>query len=128
MDETLVTVHANPYFLRLNFPKAILEDDDSSAQYDPSAGYLTVTLTKEKAGEAFDDLDLLAKLLAPRKTPKRTMTNIEVISSSNDTENELEDLSSKTGFLSLEDDEATDGKFQLLRMSLRKSAYFSNRR
>jgi len=110
VDETLVTVHANPYFLRLNFPKAILEDDDSSAQYDPSAGNLTVTLTKENAGEAFDDLDLLAKLLAPRKTPIGTTTNIEVISSSDDTENELEDLSSKTGFLSLEDDEATDGQ------------------
>jgi protein SHQ1 len=109
VDETLVTVHANPYFLRLNFPKAVVEDDDSSAQYDPSSGYLTVTLTKEKAGEVFGDLDLLAKLLAPRRTTQRTTTAIEVISSSNNTENELDELSSKTGGLSLADDGATDG-------------------
>ena len=104
-----MTVHANPYFLRLNFPKAIVEDDDSSARYDPSSGYLTVTLIKEKAGEAFDDLDLLAKLLAPRKATKKSTTNIEVLSSNNNTENELEELSSKTGFLSLEDYETSDG-------------------
>ena len=58
MDETLVTVHVNPYFLRLNFSKALLEDDQSSANYDPSSGTLTVTLTKEHPGEIFDDLDL----------------------------------------------------------------------
>jgi protein SHQ1 len=105
----LVTVHANPYFLRLNFPKAIVEDDDSSAKYDPASGYLTVTLTKENAGEVFNDLDLLAKLLSPRKTGKKTTTSIEVISSSNNTESELDELSSRTGVLSLEDDEVSDG-------------------
>ena len=51
------------------------------------------TLTKEKSGELFRDLDLLAKLLAPRKTTKIT-TNIEVISSSSDTENQLNGPSS----------------------------------
>lgn len=85
-----------------------MENDDSSARYDPSSGYLTVTLTKEKVGEAFDDLDLLAKLLAPRKLT-RTTTNIEVISSSRNTENEMDELSSKTGDLSLEDNELSDG-------------------
>jgi protein SHQ1 len=59
-------VHIHPYFLRLNFPHPILEDDDSSASYDPSSGTLTVRLTKETKGTHFPDLDLLAKLLAPR--------------------------------------------------------------
>jgi protein SHQ1 len=106
VDETLVTVHANPYFLRLTFPKAIIEDDDSSAQYDPSGGYLTVTLTKEKPGEVFDDLDLLAKLLAPRNPAKKTPPTIEVINSSTKTESEVNELASKTGVLSLEDGES----------------------
>lgn len=46
------------------------EDDASSAHYDPSSGYLVVTLTKAVPGEYFEDLDLLAKLLAPRPGPK----------------------------------------------------------
>lgn len=66
VEETLFSVHINPYFLRLNFPHPILEDDDSSASYDPSSGTLTVRLTKETKGTHFPDLDLLAKLLAPR--------------------------------------------------------------
>jgi protein SHQ1 len=44
----------------------VLEDDESSASYDPSSGTLAVRLTKETPGLHFPDLDLLAKLLAPR--------------------------------------------------------------
>jgi protein SHQ1 len=78
VEETLFTIHVNPYFLRLNFSNHLLEDDNSSAHYDPASGYLTVQLTKETKGENFSDLDLLAKLLAPRRsTPLRP--TIEVI-------------------------------------------------
>jgi hypothetical protein len=64
-----LTVHTNPYFLRLNFSHRLLDDDEnSSAKYDAGSGYLIVTLTKETSGEDFKDLDLLAKLLAPRPT------------------------------------------------------------
>lgn len=109
MDSTLVTVHVNPYFLRLNFSKSLLEDDQSSANYDPSSGTLTVTLTKENPGEVFDDLDLLAKLLAPRRTADKTTPSIEVISSQTATE---DDLVSQTESLSLgkEDPELIEGK------------------
>ncbi|KAH7340356.1 SHQ1 protein-domain-containing protein [Rhizoctonia solani] len=65
-EDTLFSVHINPYFLRLNFPHPVLEDDDSAASYDPSSGTLTVRLTKEIRGTHYPDLDLLAKLLAPR--------------------------------------------------------------
>ena len=95
-----------------------MEDDDSSAQYDPTSGYLTVTLTKEKSGELFRDLDLLAKLLAPRKTAKKT-ANIEVISSSSDTENQLNGLTSRVGALSLDGDDISDGQSVELRSSHR---------
>ncbi|KAF8136403.1 SHQ1 protein-domain-containing protein [Boletus edulis] len=78
VDDTLLTVHINPYFLRLHFSHAVVEDDDSAANYDPRTGYLTVTLTKVVKGQAFADLDLLAKLLAPRSSPP-LMPAIEVI-------------------------------------------------
>ncbi|TFK64078.1 SHQ1-domain-containing protein [Pluteus cervinus] len=79
VDETLFTLHINPYFLRLDFSHPIVEDDASSARYDPSSGYLTVTLTKETTGQDFQDLDLLAKLLAPRENQMGSPL-IEVVS------------------------------------------------
>ena len=64
-----------------------MEDDLSTAKYDPSSGYLTITLTKENKGQEFQDLDLLTKLLAPRKTS--VGPTIEVVSSQETEENEL---------------------------------------
>jgi protein SHQ1 len=65
VEDTLLSLHVAPYFLRLNFPASVVEDEQSSAVYDPAAGRLTLTLTKLKRGENFPDLDLLGKLLAP---------------------------------------------------------------
>ncbi|KAI0003212.1 SHQ1 protein-domain-containing protein [Russula compacta] len=55
VDDTLFSLHVAPYFLRLDFPASLIEDDRSSAVYDPASG----------RGENFPDLDLLGKLLAP---------------------------------------------------------------
>lgn len=107
MDETLFTVHINPYFLRLNFSNALLEDDRSSAQYDPGAGYLTVTLTKKVKGQDFKDLDLLAKLLAPRPTTQQPL--IEVLATENTIQREEEQLIARTQGLSLEHQEILAG-------------------
>ncbi|KAI9323621.1 SHQ1 protein-domain-containing protein [Dichotomocladium elegans] len=63
-----------PYFLRLNFPGNLVEDDASSATYDPSAGQFTVKVSKETKGEHFPDLDLLTKLLARRGEPAAATT------------------------------------------------------
>lgn len=71
VEDTLFSLHINPYYLRLTLPGAVIEDDDSSAVYDPATGYLCVTLTKKLPREHFNDLDILAKLLAP---PKRDDT------------------------------------------------------
>ena len=82
VDDTLLSLHVAPYFLRLNFPASVVEDDQSSAIYDPASGYLTLTLTKLNPGENFQDLDLLGKLLAPpacQSTPHRP--TIEVLAS-----------------------------------------------
>jgi protein SHQ1 len=83
VEDTLLSLHVAPYFLRLNFPASVLEDDQSSAVYDPASGHLTLTLTKLKRGENFPDLDLLAKLLAPpaQIKPRNNNTIIEVLDS-----------------------------------------------
>ncbi|KAI0670569.1 SHQ1-domain-containing protein [Trametes maxima] len=118
VDETLLSVHINPYFLRLNFSHPLVEDDASSAVYDPSTGYLTVTLTKEVPGQEFKDLDLLAKLLAPR--PSQTSPSqpvIEVLDSQEAPQDDSDDeLSARTQGLSLEQREileAAENDWQL---------------
>lgn len=112
VDGTLFTVHINPYFLRLNFSHAVLEDDTSLARYDPGSGYLTVTLTKETKGQVFEDLDLLAKLLAPRPAePRDEAPLIEVLDSSGvSNTTEEEDLVSATQNLSLGQHEILEGR------------------
>ncbi|TDL27559.1 SHQ1-domain-containing protein [Rickenella mellea] len=87
VDGTLLSVHVNPYFLRLTLPGRVLEDDASDAEYDPSSGYLKVTLTKEESGEEFKGLDILAQLLAPQKQ-KPSSPLIEAVSS-DDADSEL---------------------------------------
>ncbi|KAJ7252451.1 SHQ1 protein-domain-containing protein [Mycena rebaudengoi] len=112
VDDTLFTIHVNPYFLRLNFSHAIVEDEHSAARYDAGSGYLTVTLTKEFPGQEFSDLDLLAKLLAPR--PSHHNPLIEVIGQ--EEAGEEDDLVARTNALSLEHDEilqAAENDWQL---------------
>ncbi|KAJ7457260.1 SHQ1 protein-domain-containing protein [Mycena galericulata] len=101
VEDTLFTVHINPYFLRLNFSHPIVEDEESTANYDPSSGYLTVILTKEAKGQEFTDLDLLAKLLAPR--PSQQAPLIEVIGQED--ADEADALVARTNALSLEHEE-----------------------
>jgi protein SHQ1 len=109
VDEALVSVHINPYFLRLNFSGTLVEDDSSSAQYDPSSGYLTLTLSKECPGQEFKDLDLLAKLLAPRPVVPQPL--IEVTSGDPAVHEDPEhlDLIARTEALSLDHDEILQG-------------------
>ncbi|KAG7452655.1 SHQ1-domain-containing protein [Guyanagaster necrorhizus] len=110
VDHTLFTLHINPYFLRVNFSHALLEDDKSSAAYDGGTGYLTVVLTKQTRGQEFCDLDLLAKLLAPR--PLSNQVKIEVLDSSPEDDS---DLVAKTQALNIEPDvlEAAQNDWQI---------------
>ncbi|KAH7107471.1 SHQ1-domain-containing protein [Auriculariales sp. MPI-PUGE-AT-0066] len=79
VEDTTLSVHVNPYFLRLVFSGRIVEEDASSARYDPSSGELTVTVSKVLPGEHFDDLDLLSKLLAPEGSARTGQPLIEVL-------------------------------------------------
>ncbi|EPQ58433.1 SHQ1-domain-containing protein [Gloeophyllum trabeum ATCC 11539] len=111
VEDTLLTVHVNPYFLRLNFPGRVVEDEHSSAEYNPSTGRLTITLTKEVKGEEFKDLDLLAKLLAPPASKvQRPAPTIEVLSSDGAEDPEDNELLEKTHALSLEQKEILKGR------------------
>ena len=92
VDGEHLTLHVNPYFLRLTFPHRLVENDESSAQYDPSSGYLTIVLTKEVPGQHFKDLDLLARLLAPS-----TGEEGHIMDSSSSVQNQLEELSLHSG-------------------------------
>lgn len=102
VDELVLTAVINPYFLRLSFSDPLVEDDRSSAVYDPASGYLTVTLSKVTKGQHFKDLDLLSKLLAPR--PASPQPLVEVLDSN-------DDLVEKVESLSIEDDIYTKGVF-----------------
>jgi protein SHQ1 len=113
VDDTLFTLHVNPYFLRLNFTNSLLEDDKSSAKYDPRSAYLTVTLTKAVVGQVFDDLDLLAKLLAPRPSEPQPGPSIEVINSKENFD-DIASLSEQAKALSLEDTQFLEGSFPLI--------------
>jgi len=104
VDDTSLTVYVNPYFLRLHFPHAVVEDDNSTALYDPSTGYLTITLTKAVKGQTFADLDLLAKLLTPRSPQLPPAPSIEVLESSPG-EDAVSELSRQTTRLALENED-----------------------
>lgn len=80
----------------------MVEDDNSSALYDPSTGYLTITLAKAVKGQMFADLDLLAKLLAPRSSQPPPAPSIEVLDSAPG-EDGAEELSRQAAGLTLED-------------------------
>lgn len=113
VDENFFSVHIAPYFLRLTLPHNVLEDDSSSARYDPSSGYLTVTLTKEVKGQDFPDLDLLAKLLAPKPVhPAHPV--IEVLSSQEGTDGGEEELINQTQSLTLDETRLTDEQREIL--------------
>lgn len=104
----------NPYFLRLNFSYDLLGDeseDAAAAAYDPSSGYLTVTLTKQVKGQDFKDLDLLAKLLAPRPTERAPdPPTIEVLASEDAPVDDINDLANRTEELALGQNEILDGE------------------
>ncbi|THH33920.1 hypothetical protein EUX98_g349 [Antrodiella citrinella] len=109
VDERLFTIHINPYYLRLYFSHPLEEDDESSARYDPSSGYVTITLTKAVKGQQFNDLDLLAKLLAPPPSTVPQGPLIEVIDSEENAEaDEGEELADAVKSMSLEQKEILD--------------------
>ncbi|KAL7410666.1 SHQ1 protein-domain-containing protein [Mrakia frigida] len=69
-QDTHFSLHIPPYFLRLSLPGPCIEDDSSSAKYDPPTGALVVSLTKLNKGDEFVGLDDMDRLLSSYNNKK----------------------------------------------------------
>ncbi|KAJ2484352.1 hypothetical protein EV174_002511 [Coemansia sp. RSA 2320] len=77
VDDDQFKFHAAPYYLRLTFPGKVVEDEGSSASLDATTGDISVILSKETPGQAFENLDLLTSLLATRRERDLGMAGAE---------------------------------------------------
>lgn len=64
-----------PYYLRLRFPKPLVETEDATSQFVPNEECIKIRVPKLNKGEFFPDLDLSAKLLARLNEPAITDSN-----------------------------------------------------
>ncbi|XP_018364229.1 PREDICTED: protein SHQ1 homolog isoform X1 [Trachymyrmex cornetzi] len=70
--------YSTPYFLKLQLPGKIKDNDSFSGTYNCEKGDFTLSFSKVNKGEHFKNLEMITSLLAPKK--KRTVIpNIEVI-------------------------------------------------
>ena len=67
---------------RLNLPGKVVETANSSAKYDADEQSFVITLDKVTPGEVFPNLDMLTRLLEPKRdTASSKKPLIEVVSS-----------------------------------------------
>ncbi|KAJ3077092.1 Hsp90 cochaperone shq1 [Podochytrium sp. JEL0797] len=66
IDACEFKLHIHPYFLRLTFPFAVVENGKETARYDVGKGEIYVSLPKLDPGKHFPDLDMLSKLMMPK--------------------------------------------------------------
>lgn len=59
------------------------EDDEPQSSFNADKGQFKIRLTKETPGQQFPDLDLIGKLLAPKKERHNIKPNIEVLNTGN---------------------------------------------
>lgn len=79
VDGNVFIFSLSPYYLRLRFSHALLNDEDerviddeslkSTLNYNASDCTVEISIAKETPGQEFEDLDLLTKLLARAKNP-----------------------------------------------------------
>ncbi|XP_012529997.1 protein SHQ1 homolog isoform X2 [Monomorium pharaonis] len=79
VDGTDFLFTATPYFLRLQLPGKIEENETSSGAYDCEKGDFTLRFPKVNKGEHFENLEMITTLLAPPKKKSTIIPNIEVI-------------------------------------------------
>ncbi|CAG8586768.1 14654_t:CDS:10, partial [Cetraspora pellucida] len=77
---------------RLHFPGNLVEDERVKASYDIASGEILMQIPKETPGEDFPDLDLLTKLLAPRKIKVPEKPSIEVVGEIDDSDDLNDDF------------------------------------
>ena len=79
VDGTDFRFFSNPYYLRLQLPGEIEENNSSSGSYDCEKGDFTLRFSKVNKGEHFENLDMITVLLAPPKKKSTVIPNIKVI-------------------------------------------------
>ncbi|XP_070707827.1 protein SHQ1 homolog isoform X2 [Pempheris klunzingeri] len=91
IDGTEVKFYAKPYFLRLTLPGRVVEDGREKATFDIDKGLFTLRVPKETAGEHFEDLNMLTRLLAPKGSRSAKPLVEDVTSGCSDCAGEAED-------------------------------------
>ena len=74
--------YLKPYHLKLSLPGKIVSDSREKCEYDVDKGELIISIGKLVPGEVFSDLDLISKLLEPKRSKNKSGNLIEVIGES----------------------------------------------
>lgn len=69
INDNVFVFSLSPYYLRLRFPKSLVENEDATSEFVPNEECIKIRLPKLNKGEFFPDLDLSAKLLARLNEP-----------------------------------------------------------
>lgn len=72
VNDNLLIFSLPPYYLRLRFPKSLVEDERATSQFVPKEECIDIKVPKLNKGEHFEDLDLSARLLARLNEPSTT--------------------------------------------------------
>nr|CCA23810.1 conserved hypothetical protein [Albugo laibachii Nc14] len=102
IDGSDFTFYCKPYLLKLHFSHNLVDNENAKAVYDPSAdnGTIIAHLPKLEYNQEFEDLDLITKLMQPRKaSSQQTKTNLIEVVSSSDSKNAMEDIESSRSVL-----------------------------
>lgn len=84
VESAQFTMYVKPYFLKLTFGHDLRDDEQSKGVYDIERKEITFKVSKAQPGTEFEDLDLVASLLSPKKPRDRGF--IEVVSGQEDQE------------------------------------------
>lgn len=84
MDGTDFRFHSKPYFLRLNLPGEIVENDEAKADFDTDKNEFKIKCPKVAKGFHFKGLDMLTSLLEPKgkRNVEDKSAGIQVLSDS----------------------------------------------
>lgn len=69
VNDNVLIFSLAPYYLRLRFPKSLVEDERATSKFVPKEECIDIIVPKLNKGEHFEDLDLSAKLLARLNEP-----------------------------------------------------------
>ena len=94
MDGKDFRFYSTPYFLRLNLPGEIIENDDAKAHFDAEKNEFKINCPKVVKGNHFQGLDMLTSLLEPKgkRNVEDKAASIQVLSDS------LENTESESDF------------------------------